>query len=105
MGRPKQNRWFLREWRKHREYTQDRLAEMTDLSKPFISQLERGDRQYTQETLERLATALQCSPADLLNRDPSEPEGIQSIWDTLSPTERVQAKAVIDALRKTGTNG
>jgi transcriptional regulator with XRE-family HTH domain len=63
--------WYLKEWRKHRGYTQDRLAEMTGLSKPYVSQLETGKRQYTQELLELFAEALQCAPADLIMRDPS----------------------------------
>lgn len=59
-------RWFLKEWRVHRGYTQDRLAEMVGLSKPHISLLERGGRQYTQELLEAFAEALRCEPADLI---------------------------------------
>jgi transcriptional regulator with XRE-family HTH domain len=104
MPREKKRRWYLKEWRKHRGYTQDRLAEMTGLSKPFISQLERGDRAYTQDTLELFAEALQCAPPDLLNRDPSEPEGIQSIWDTLTLPQRKQALEMVKIIAKTGTD-
>lgn len=104
MERQKKNRWYLKEWRSHRGYTQDRLAEMTNLSKPFISQLERGERSYTQDTLEVLATALQCAPADLLMRDPSDPEGIQSIWDTLTPPQRQQVVQIAKTFKRTGTD-
>ncbi len=37
MANKAKTRWFLKEWRKHRGYTQERLADMTSLSKPYIS--------------------------------------------------------------------
>lgn len=55
MVKKRGQQWFLKQWRNHRGYTQDRLAEMTGLSKPYVSQLERGDRQYTQDLLELFA--------------------------------------------------
>jgi transcriptional regulator with XRE-family HTH domain len=105
MARDKKTRWYLKEWRKHRGYTQDRLAEMTGLSKPFISQLERGDRGFTQDTLELLATVLRCDVADLLIRNPADPEGIWSVWDQLRPVERSQVVEIAKTIKRTGTEG
>jgi transcriptional regulator with XRE-family HTH domain len=105
MARHKKNLWYLKQWRKYRGYTQDRLAEMTGLSKPFISQLERGERGYTQDTLELFAEALQCDIADLLVRDPTDPDGIWSIWDQLRPVERSQVVEIAKTLKRTGTDG
>jgi len=106
MARVTYQRWFLREWRKHRGLTQDQLAERSGLSKPFISQLERGMRQYTQSLLERFAEVLRCDPPDLIMRDPTDPEGLWSIYDQLTPPQRVQAVAVLRAIGgKTGTDG
>lgn len=105
MANKAKTRWFLKEWRKHRGYTQDRLAEMVSLSKPYISQLERGRRQYTQELLELLANALSCEPVDLIIRDPSDASGLWSIYEQLTPVERVQAVEVIKAIKRTGTDG
>lgn len=105
-SRPTHSRWFLREWRKHRGYTQDRLGEMVGLSKPHISLLERGGRQYTQELLERFAEALQCSPAGLIMRDPTDGDAVWSIYETLSPPQRKQATALLRVIQggKTGTD-
>ena len=105
MAKANKTRWFLKEWRKHRGYTQERLAEMTGLSKPYVSQLETGKRQYTQELLEHFAEALRCEPADLIIRDPSDPTGIWSIWDQLKPVERAQVVEIAKTLKRTGTNG
>jgi DNA-binding Xre family transcriptional regulator len=91
--------------RKHRGLTQDQLAERTGMSKGYISQLEIGTRQYTQELLEAFAAELRCGPADLIMRDPSQPEPIWSLWDNLPDAQKPQAVAVIQALTKTGTNG
>ncbi len=104
-GAMAKQRWFLKEWRKHRGYSQQRLADMLETSKGYISDLENGNRPYNQDFLERLSDALMCTPADLIMRDPSQPDLIYSIWETLSPVERVQAAAVIKAIKGTGTNG
>jgi len=65
---------FIREWRKYRGLTLEQLAERVDLSHGALSQLERGVINYTQPTLEALASALNCEPADLLTGDPKEVE-------------------------------
>lgn len=97
--------FYLRQWRKHRGYTLERLAEMVGTSAGVISDLEKGNRRFNQDHLEMFAEALNCAPADLLMRDPSQPEGMWSIWNQLGPTERVQAEKVIRALKGTGTDG
>ncbi|MGN6772653.1 MAG: helix-turn-helix domain-containing protein [Rhizobiaceae bacterium] len=63
-------RHFVYEWRKHRRLTQERLAELADLTPGAISQLETGTVAYTQPTLEALAEALGCRPGDMLLVDP-----------------------------------
>lgn len=105
MAKKIKTKWYLKQWRKYRLYTQDRLAEMTGLSKPYVSQLESGKRQYTQELLEVFAEALQCDPADLIMRDPTDPEGIWSVWDDLAGPERRQVVEIAKTFKKTGTDG
>jgi len=97
-------RWFLKEWRKHRGYTQERLAEMVQMSVGYLSDLEKGKRRFNQDHLEVLAEALRCEPADLIIRDPTDPDGIWSIWDTLSTPERRQVVEIAKALKRTGTD-
>lgn len=89
---------LLRKWRKFRGLNQERLAGRLDMSTASISQLETGKTGYTQDTLERLAVALDCQPADLLMRDPTDPVGIWSIWDRLKPVQRRRAVKVLTAL-------
>lgn len=99
---PMGNQHFIKEWRKFRGLNQEQLAERIGIGKPYVSKIENGKRRYDQPFLEAAAVALNCTVADLLVRDPTDPEGIWSIWDTLKPAERVQAVSVIKALKKTG---
>lgn len=96
-------RHFIREWRKHRGLTLEQLAERVGLTHGAISQLERGETNYTQPTLEAIAEALDCEPADLIMRRPDGPTW--SIWDEvrgLPEDEQRRLAAVIAAVRKTG---
>jgi transcriptional regulator with XRE-family HTH domain len=98
--RPKKpaRRIFLREWRKHRGLTQERLAERAEVTQGMISQLEGGTSDFTGELLGRLADALSCDRADLIMRNPLDPEAPWSIWDTLKPQQRRQALRLLKAL-------
>jgi transcriptional regulator with XRE-family HTH domain len=72
---PGEPRHFIKQWRHHRGLTQSRLADRLGMTHGAVSQLERGLVGYTQGTLEALADALQCDPADLLWRDPDSEFG------------------------------
>lgn len=89
--KPRRRRLFLREWRKYRRLTQERLADQADLTQGMISQLEGGKSDYTGELLERLADALSCDPVDILIRNPLDVDAPWSIWDRLKPEQRKQA--------------
>lgn len=103
---PKQ-RLFLKEWRKHRQLTQEQLADRLDVDRTIISKVERGKLQYSQGFLEAAAEALMCEPADLIVRDPTTVEGIWTIWDTIPEHERERALTILKTFatgpKKTGT--
>lgn len=96
---------YIKEWRKHRGMTQDQLAERIGIDKGYLSKIENGKRRYDQPFLEAAAEALQCAPADLIMRDPSDPDGIWSVWDDLKPVERNQVVEIAKTLKRTGTEG
>lgn len=89
---------YIRQWRKHRGYSLDKLAQMVPMDKSNLSKVERGILPYNQEMLERLAVALMTDPASLLIRDPTRDDAIWSIWDKASPGERSQIESVAAAL-------
>ena len=65
----------IRELRKNLNLTQERLAEMCDRHPVFISELERGHRSPSLDTILRLSRALKVSPAELMELAfPSDPK-------------------------------
>ena len=106
---------FLREWRKACGLTLEQAAERIErvsearadaepggrpisMTHATLSRIERGRLPYNQLLLEILATVYRTDRASLIMRDPTDPEGLWSIWEQLRPTERVQALAVLKAL-------
>lgn len=98
--KPSHRPTFIRQWRQHRGYSLDKLADMVPMDKSNLSKVERGILPYNQEMLERLADALMTDPASLLMRDPSNPEAIWSLWERALPGERRQIEAMVESLIK-----
>ena len=113
---------FLRVWRQARGLTLEQAAERIErlsearanadagtraisMTHATLSRVERGKLPYNQNLLEILSELYQTDRASLIMRDPSDSEGMWSIWEQLKPTERVQAVEVIKALRRTGAGG
>jgi transcriptional regulator with XRE-family HTH domain len=97
----KQQRHYIKEWRKFRGLTQEQLAERVGIDKSYLSKIENGKKRYDQPFLEAAAEALRCEPGDLIVRDPLDPEGIWSIWDTLEPVARRQVVEIAKTLKRT----
>lgn len=96
-----QQRHFLREWRQHKGLTLEQIAERLHTTHATISRIERGKLPYNQALLERLAEEYGTEPASLLMRHPKAKSW--ELLDTLSPVERNQVVAFVEAIRKTGT--
>ena len=56
----------IRVWREYRGLTQQQVAEVAGISKPYLSQLESGQRKGTAEVLQAIARALHVSLDDLV---------------------------------------
>lgn len=56
----------VRRLRTERGISQDELADLAQLHRTYVGAIERGERNITLDTLERLAKALGCSCAQLL---------------------------------------
>jgi transcriptional regulator with XRE-family HTH domain len=95
--RPRQ-KWFLKEWRKFRGLSQEKLGERIGVSKGDISNWEKGKRRYNQDLLEQLAEALECEPADLIMRDPTDPESIWTIWEHASEGEKQDIRRLAEVV-------
>ncbi|MFG6503562.1 helix-turn-helix domain-containing protein [Microbacterium sp. P05] len=69
----------IRRLRHARGMTLVRLADATDLSHPFLSQLERGLAQPSLSTLRRIALALETSPIELIAAADAPAQGAAEI--------------------------
>lgn len=99
-------RHYIREWRKFRGLTQEQLAGRIGMAASTISQLENDKQDYSQATLEALASALSCEPGDLLMRNPAVSDSLWSIEDQLQkadPAKRAEIISVVEVmLRRAG---
>lgn len=59
----------ISKFRKLKGLTQEQLGEMVQQPQSYISGIERGEKNVSIETLERITKALQIDPADLFNMD------------------------------------
>jgi DNA-binding Xre family transcriptional regulator len=75
---------FIRAWRKSRDMTLAVLGARlkselgVSISEGQISRIERCETPYHQDILEAIATVLQCEPADLISRDPTNPQAMDA---------------------------
>lgn len=92
---------FLKQWRKHRGFSQERLAESIGVSQGQYSKVENFKKPYDQVFMESAADALGCSVVDLITRPPTDPEGIWTIWMDLDGPQRQQAVELLRVIKRT----
>lgn len=69
---------YLREWRKAKGLTLTELGRLAGIDHGNLSRLERGIFPYSQSVLEKLAAALDTSPAIILTFTPAEVAKIEA---------------------------
>ncbi len=91
----------IREARKHKELTQERLAELLDISVESVSHIERGSRLPSMQVFIKIIEVLNVS-ADYILRDSISTgklfgeNALGSKIEQLSPKERIALEAIID---------
>jgi transcriptional regulator with XRE-family HTH domain len=92
---------YIKEQRRFAQYTLRQLAEVTGVSNPYLSQIERGLRKPSAEVLQQIAKALRISAEALYVRAGilEASDGDQTVVDVLlsdpSITER-QKRVLLD---------
>lgn len=71
--------------------SQEALASAVEITTASLSRIENNKQPYNQRQLELMATALKCSPGDLIDRDPDASAEIVDIWPGIPPGLREQA--------------
>lgn len=99
-------RTYIREWRKHRGLSMDRLVDrvreyLEGFSKSTLSRVENAKQGYTQPMLEAIALALNTEPQNLLMRTPdSEIWSLIDNLESLPPDDRQRVAAIVETFRK-----
>lgn len=94
---------FLRQWREKRQYTLEDVGEAIGISHAQLGRIERGLQPYNQKLLEALAEHYSTDVASLLMRDPTDPDGIWSLWDRAKTGQREMIVDLAKTVLKTGT--
>lgn len=89
----------IREVRKQRGWTLAELAERVGCSIPHMSDLERGRKSMTNNTLASIAEALGVEPWELI-ADP-ETAAFTRAFQGLSPEDQARVRSFVDGLRAT----
>lgn len=102
----RRRRWFLQQWRKHRDLSQEELAAKVGLTQGMISHFETGESDYTGESLELLAKGLDCTVFQLLFVNPltgevdsAASEGVAA-YEALPEREKRQAIEIMRGLKR-----
>lgn len=99
---------YIAEWRQHRHMSQEQLAARVEFllessfSASTLSRIENAKGPYNQRQLEAMGVALECTAADLLIRNPLDPEATWSIWDELKPGQKRQVSQMMKIIRDEG---
>ena len=56
----------IRRRRKALNYSQEDMAELADIHRNYLGRIERGEHNFTIDTLYGIAIALKCRPCELL---------------------------------------
>lgn len=98
IGPKRPRKIYVKEWRKKRGLTQETLGQRMGVEGITVSRWERGTRK---PPVAALAEAFDIEPEDLY-RDPDTPSADALLRD-MTESQRRQAIAIIEAMRKTGT--
>ena len=94
----------ISEIRNARGLSIEELAAKADLSPSYISRMSRGERNISLRNLEKLATALECSPEDLMGGELHAPTDIADIWAAIPVERRELAKSVLESFVSKGVD-
>lgn len=94
---------FLKKWRKAKDVSQIALAQEIGCSTGTISQIENLNTGYSQQYVEAVADQLGVHPCDLIARDPDDAEGIWSLWQAASASQRKQIVSLARVILESST--
>ncbi len=98
-------RHFLKEWREHKNLTQEQLASRMGIDRSHLSKIERQKEQYTQDVMEQAADALGVAVADIMIRNPLDKAAPWSIEDQYAKADTETKRFVLSILKRSAKTG
>lgn len=91
---------YVAEWREHRGLSQRALSRLAGVSHNTIRRIEMSESNWNEDTLGRIAQALNTDIPSLLARHPEQTEGIWTVWTGLTDAERRQLVELAIGLKR-----
>ena len=88
----------IQDRRMEMKITQQKLAEMTDLSDVYVGYIEQGKRKPSVESIARIAGALNCTVDDLLIGDPPTRSSSPELEEILGNCTKSEQQALLDIM-------
>jgi len=85
----------IHELRAARGLTVEELAARADMSPSYVSLMASGARNISVSNLKKLASALDCTPLDLLTEGTPSDAALLNVWASIPPERRDLALAVL----------
>lgn len=105
MAKKRKVLWYAREWRKQAGLNLEAAADRTGMSVGYLSDLEKGRKDWNERHLAALAYAYGIEPEDLL-WNPLVGRPLWKVLRSLEPQYREKAAEVLAIFtKKTGTEG
>jgi transcriptional regulator with XRE-family HTH domain len=98
--KPKLGSTYLKEWRSHRNLSQEVAADRIGISRANLSKIENGAIPYSQPILEAAAHAYSCDVVDLLSVNPLKEGIVVDIMNLIKDRDPDLVRRVIEALPK-----
>lgn len=95
---PSRAQHFIGVWREHMGFSTEALCEVAGISQSQVSRLETGRSAYSWKSIQAIAVAYKITPAELIGRDPKDPNDIWALSKmlrALPPDTRETLAAVI----------
>jgi transcriptional regulator with XRE-family HTH domain len=91
----------IKELRKHKELSQEKLADRMNISPKYLSNIERGKENPTLDTFMKIADALHIELSEIFNYSPeaSSRELKQMITDLIKNSDKKQLKLFAEIVK------
>lgn len=87
----------LKHLRNLRGLTQEQLAEKADVNQATISKIEKGTANFTMEMIQKIAAALNVSPAELFGLPELQQRVVDAV-NAIDPSKQDAAIVVLEAM-------